>query len=180
MAKEAKKPKEAEDNAVIQEPPVIAEPVIPVAPAAAEQEEDPRKLVGKIVELGYGVTIWRSSSASGSGIELNAFTGKVTAKIPKGMTDFYLAEISRGIKYGRLRITEEERQTSPVTTREGSMDTIHSVNIFLDEKKLSVFEQNVKRTASVSFLSTCLSVEEGDRNRPEYKKILLDKLKVMS
>lgn len=142
-----------------------------------ENPADIKNLAGKIVELGSGATIWRSNSGN---IELNMFTGKVSATVPKNLTEFELGEISRGLQYGRLKIAEKMTTKEPINTRAINMDTLHSINIFLDEKKISAFEQNVKRTSSATFLSLCLSVEEDDRNRPEYKKIIAERLKILS
>ena len=135
------------------------------------------KLDGKILGIGVNATIWKSSS---SRIELNRFAGMIAVKLPSDLTPSETMEIRRGIEVGRVELADEVKSIEPVNPSYNDLSNLHSVNIFLDEKKLTVFESNVRKTPSQSFLSLCLSTEESDRNRDEYKTILKEKLNTLS
>jgi len=141
------------------------------------QEPVKIKLEGKILSLCSNSTVWRSSTGR---IDLSRFSGIISAHIPDDITEFETVEIIRGLDANRIEITEKITDASPITINTVDLSLLHSVNNFLDEKKITIFEQNVKRTASRSFLSICLSTEENDRNREAYKTIIKDKLNSIS
>jgi len=154
-------------------------PVSDLSQAPIDTNTTPKevKLDGKFLGIGQTATIWKTSSGR---IELNRFTGALAIKLPSDITDMEKTEILRGIEVGRVELVDSVVSTEPINPSYNDLSSLHSVNIFLDEKKIGLFESNVKKTGSRSFLSLCLSTEESDRNRDEYKSILKEKLNTLS
>jgi len=123
---------------------------------------------GANIALTSREVFWKSDDGT---IELNRFTGNVSAKIPKDISDRTEYAVNNGIMYGRIEIVDKvftEEPFLPESAISVKSNATIQARRMLDEIDVSVFEEMVAKTSNPKVLDAALAIEKEDQNRKPY------------
>ena len=133
---------------------------------------------GIAISLAGETPFWRLESGA---VELNAFTGKVSAVVPKDMSDFDKMTVVAGLNYGRIAITDKVRDEKPAVRDTAKMMepmAIESRKIL--DLKVSEIQEALQRVHSVELCETCLIIEKTEYGREGVQKLINSRLKELA
>jgi hypothetical protein len=128
------------------------------------------------VKLSEGIVMWKLDSGS---IELNAFTGKVAARLDSSLSEFDRSMVISGLNSGSIMVADEVKDEPPRVKDTTNLLSLVNINsrILLDETKTSEFAEKIQHIRNAKLLSTCLDMEREEKNRKAFIKVLDSRLK---
>ena len=132
------------------------------------------ELFGRIIKLNKGA-FWKSA---GETVEVNAFTGNITATISKEITEEDYISIVKSLRIGTIVFTDKKEKAEPAAQNISDLiptaDAARAQRI-LDEKDIKVFNE-AAIVLPLNMLESCLKLERSGRSREGYVKILSKKI----
>lgn len=150
----------------------------------------PEDLAGRIIRLSPWTPIFRftypiDDNGGTFTIDLNAFGGNVTCKLPQRLPTAVYADILASLKIGTIMLTDkEEKDAEPFIERveytlKRDQQTIEA-RIFMSELSFETFKENLKSVTSSEFLARCLEVESIEKRRSNFIAALRQRMKEVS
>lgn len=141
---------------------------------ASISEFNIESVVGLAITLAEGQSFWKLESGS---IELNGFTGKVSARVGNDLSDYDKLSVVVGLNRGRIVVADEVKNAKP-----GVRDPFKysdgwyiQARRFLDEK-IDAFTDIIQNLGSVRQLKACLEIERLENDRKDYLKVINKRL----
>lgn len=132
----------------------------------------PADLAGKVIHLAPWTPIYRLeySGEKPYTIELNAFSGNVSAKIPTGMPDDFYQEIMVSLQTGTVTLVDKLDDNTQLYQRRNAYRVANDqqtidARIFVSELSVERLQEKLKQVTSSEFLSRCIDVESMEKNR---------------
>jgi len=162
------KPGESEDGVLLRSSTQFAEPA----------ETFSADMVKPNVAIGLDTAAcWRLPSGK---IELNSFTGIISAPIPDGLTQDEKEVVATALNYRRIKVVDKIEKAEPATYQEDLLSPrMIQARRITDEKDPAKFKEWVSKQFKADVLEACIAAEQEGLNRKEYITILMSKLSAL-
>jgi len=142
-----------------------------------EQEAITMQDIPKLsIKLAEGNAMWRLESGD---VELNAFTGKVSARLNDKLSDYDRISVITGLNCGNIVIADKVEDVDPIIMEVKDMLSQTHINarIMLDETKKDKFKKDMEGIRNINLLRACAEVERSEKNRKPFIEMIDKRLK---
>jgi hypothetical protein len=130
---------------------------------------------GIIIGLHPNELVWKTDSGS---ITLSRLAGIISIDVPGKLSEKDREQIVSGLQHARIIQYDSVVTEAPVMMDKprylGDKAVLYRV---LDERNIQKFGDSIKRQTGIAFLNSLYDLEKSDRNRDQYKNIILQRIK---